>query len=239
MSAGWRCRETPLLGGLAILAGVLVAAAIWLPGDDQVVAHRARRAGNGGTVHTWVILAGACLIALVGAVDDARDLQSAAKLAGQVVTAVIAVESGALVTDVTLPLVGALQFPNTGGVLTVIGLVGMMNVVNFSDGVDGLAAGVCTIDGVAFAIIAFDLRVPRRGSLAALTAGAALGFLFHNFHPASVFMGEAGANLLGYLLGIAAVVGLVEDERHGRARGAAAGARRSPSWTPASSSPSV
>ena len=62
-----------------------------------------------------------------------------------------------MVTDMTLPFVGALQFPNEGGVLTVIGLVGLMNVVNFSDGVDGLAAGVCTIDGVAFAIIAFDL----------------------------------------------------------------------------------
>ena len=83
----------------------------------------------------------------------------------------------------------------------------MMNVVNFSDGVDGLAAGVCTIDGVAFAIIAFDLGVPGAAILAALTAGAALGFLFHNFHPASVFMGDAGANLLGYLLGAAAVVG--------------------------------
>ncbi len=119
----------------------------------------------------------------------------------------IAVESGAVVTDVTIPFFGALQFPNAGGVLTVIWLVGMMNVVNFSDGVDGLAAGVCTIDGIAFAIIAFDLGVGGAAILAALTAGAALGFLFHNFHPASVFMGDAGANLLGYLLGVVAVVG--------------------------------
>jgi UDP-GlcNAc:undecaprenyl-phosphate GlcNAc-1-phosphate transferase len=89
----------------------------------------------------------------------------------------------------------------------VIWLVGMMNVVNFSDGVDGLAAGVCTIDGIAFAIIAFNLGVNGAAILAALTAGAALGFLFHNFHPASVFMGDAGANLLGYLLGVVAVVG--------------------------------
>ena len=73
----------------------------------------------------------------------------------------IAVEGGAVVTDVTLPFVGTLQFPNEGGVLTVIWLVALMNVVNFSDGVDGLAAGVCTIDGIAFAIIAFGLRRPR------------------------------------------------------------------------------
>jgi len=82
-----------------------------------------------------------------------------------------------------------------------------MNVVNFSDGVDGLAAGVCTIDGIAFAVIAFDLQVSAAAVLAAITAGAALGFLFHNFHPAAVFMGDSGANLLGYLLGVVAVVG--------------------------------
>jgi UDP-GlcNAc:undecaprenyl-phosphate GlcNAc-1-phosphate transferase len=84
-----------------------------------------------------------------------------------------------------------------------------MNVVNFSDGVDGLAAGVCTIDGVAFAIIAFDLQggTSAAAVLAALTAGAALGFLVHNFYPASIFMGDTGSNLLGYLLGVAAVVG--------------------------------
>jgi UDP-GlcNAc:undecaprenyl-phosphate GlcNAc-1-phosphate transferase len=120
---------------------------------------------------------------------------------------VIAVEAGAVVTDITLPFVGGLQFPNAGGVLSVIWLVGMMNVVNFSDGVDGLAAGVCTIDGIAFAIIAFDLDVGGAAVLAAITAGAALGFLFHNFHPAAVFMGDAGSNLLGYLLGVVAVVG--------------------------------
>src|SRR6202020_1103635 len=84
------------------------------------------------------------------------------------------------------------------------------NVVNFADGVDGLAAGLCTIDGIAFAIIAFDLHIGGAGVLAALTAGAALGFLFHNFPPASSFMGDSGANLLGYLLGVVAVIGSVK-----------------------------
>ncbi|HEY3728069.1 MAG TPA: MraY family glycosyltransferase [Solirubrobacteraceae bacterium] len=204
---GLSYRETPLLGGLAILAGVLVAALIWLPAEIKLphTVHGPR--GAGGTVHTATILAGACLIALVGALDDARELRPQWKLAGQIAAAVIAVEGGAVVTDVTVPFLGALQFPNTGGVLTVIWLVGLMNVVNFSDGVDGLAAGVCTIDGIAFAVIAFDLDVNGAAVLAALTAGAALGFLFHNFHPASVFMGDSGANLLGYLLGVAAVAG--------------------------------
>ncbi len=204
---GLALKETPLLGGLAILAGVLVASAIWLPSQVNL-AHAAHgKAGPAGTVYMWGVIAGACVITLVGAIDDIRPLRPAVKLGGQIIAAVIAVEAGAVVTGITLPFVGGLQFPNAGGVLTVIWLVGMMNVVNFSDGVDGLAAGVCTIDGIAFAIIAFDLGVHGAAILAALTAGAALGFLFHNFHPASVFMGDAGANLLGYLLGVVAVVG--------------------------------
>ncbi len=199
-------RETPLLGGLAILAGILVAAAIWMP--HMIVLPRSARTGDVHTaVNTWGLMAGAVLITLVGAVDDYFDLPWWMKLIGQVGAAVIAVEAGAIVTDVTIPFLGALQFPNAGGALTVIWLVALMNIVNFTDGVDGLAAGLCTIDGLAFAVIAFDLNVGGAAILAALTAGAALGFLVHNFHPASIFMGDAGANLLGYMLGVAAVAG--------------------------------
>jgi UDP-GlcNAc:undecaprenyl-phosphate GlcNAc-1-phosphate transferase len=201
-------RTTPLLGGLAILAAVLVAGFFWLPPKIFLPHVLHGPPGPGGVVQVWAVIAGACLITLVGAIDDVRDLPPLAKLAGQVAAALFAVEGGAVVTSVTLPFVGhPLTFPNAGGVLTVIWLVGLMNVVNFSDGVDGLAAGLCTIDGVAFAIIAFDLGVNGAPILAAITAGGALGFLFHNFYPASVFMGDAGANLLGYLLGVTAVVG--------------------------------
>jgi len=203
-------RDTPALGGLAILAGVLVASAFWLPSTINLRHTVGTAPGSAGTVHTLAILGGACLITLVGAIDDAHPLRPQWKLLGQIAAALIAVEAGAVVTDVTIPFVGTLALPNTGGVLTVIWLVGLMNVVNFSDGVDGLAAGLCTIDGIAFAIIAFDLHIAGAGVLAALTAGAALGFLFHNFPPASVFMGDSGANLLGYLLGVVAVVGSVK-----------------------------
>ncbi|MBV9685194.1 MAG: undecaprenyl/decaprenyl-phosphate alpha-N-acetylglucosaminyl 1-phosphate transferase [Solirubrobacterales bacterium] len=203
-------RPTPAFGGLAILVGVLVAAAFWLPTTINLHHTAGTAPGSGGTVHTWTVIVGACLITLVGAIDDIRPLAPQWKLLGQVAAAVIAVEGGAVVTDVTFPFIGTLQLPNTGGVLTVIWLVGLMNVVNFSDGIDGLAAGLCTIDGIAFAIIAFDLHVSGAGVLAALTAGAALGFLFHNFYPASVFMGDSGANLLGYLLGVVAVIGSIK-----------------------------
>ena len=127
----------------------------------------------------------------------------------------IVVHYGVAVKAITLPFVGTLAFPNAGvtnagPVLTVLGLVVMMNVVNFSDGVDGLAAGVCTIIAGAMTVIAFDLGRQQPGVLAALTAGAALGFLLYNFPPASSFMGDCGANLLGLMMGVIAVEAAVK-----------------------------
>jgi UDP-GlcNAc:undecaprenyl-phosphate GlcNAc-1-phosphate transferase len=206
-------RATPKLGGLAILVGVLVAALLWLPPTIHLQhVPRTPPGSGGGQVHTWAVLAGAVLITLVGAIDDWRDLSPPVKLAGQILAAVIAVEGGVNLTDVTLPFIGSFQFPNEGGVLSVIWLVGLMNIVNFSDGLDGLAAGLCTIDGIAFTVIVFDIAGGSSSVavLAAVTAGASLGFLFFNFPPARVFMGDSGANLLGYLLGVIAVIGTLK-----------------------------
>jgi UDP-GlcNAc:undecaprenyl-phosphate GlcNAc-1-phosphate transferase len=94
-----------------------------------------------------------------------------------------------------------------GHVLTIVGFVAVMNVINFIDGVDGLAAGVCLISAVTLSIIAVSLDRPGAAVLAALTGGAALGFLRHGFPPASSFMGDTGSNLLGYLLAVVAVLG--------------------------------
>jgi len=199
-------RVTPLLGGVAILIAIVVATALFMP-HFITLPRSARAVGERATVNTWGLIVGAVLITLVGAIDDRLDLRWWLKLFGQVAAAVIAVKAGAIVTDVTIPFLGAHQFPHAGPVLTVFWLVAMMNVVNFTDGVDGLAAGLCTIDGIAFTVIAFNLGVAGAAILAAITAGAALGFLVHNFHPASIFMGDAGSNLLGYMLGVAAVVG--------------------------------
>lgn len=197
-------RATPLLGGLAIFAGVLVAMLAFLP------------AGYGKDAQLWHgVLMAAALIALVGALDDRFDLHPLAKLAGQIAAAVIVVHYGVAVKSITLPFVGSLAFPkagatNAGPALTVVGLVVMMNVVNLSDGVDGLAAGVCVIIAGTLAIIAFDLDRAAPGVLAALTAGAALGFLVHNFPPASSFMGDCGSNLLGLLMGVVTVEAAVK-----------------------------
>jgi len=184
-------RMTPLLGGVAIFAGVVVAALVWLPMNQS---YRA-------------ILAGATLITVVGAIDDVIDLHPALKLAGQVGATAIPVANGVRVSDFTLPFVHRVDLGELGAPLTIVGMVLIINVVNFSDGVDGLAAGVCAIAASSFAVIAFDLDKADAAVLAAIIAGAALGFLVHNFHPASVFMGDCGSNLLGYLLGAVIVEG--------------------------------
>jgi UDP-GlcNAc:undecaprenyl-phosphate GlcNAc-1-phosphate transferase len=203
-------RETPRLGGLAVFGAVAVVGEIWLRNALQ----RTEVLLPHGVHHThlvsfpWAgILAAGAVITLVGGLDDRFDFHPAVKLAGQILAAIVAVRGGVNVPYITLPFFGHLSFPQAGPTLTVIGLVAMMNVVNFSDGVDGLAAGVCAIVAAAFAIIAFNLLQNAGGVLAAITAGAALGFLFHNFPPASSFMGDAGSNLLGLLMGCVAVEG--------------------------------
>ena len=189
-------QDTPSLGGLAILAGALVAGFLFLPAGEQ----------------TRGILGGAAAIALIGAADDRlpEGLQPIVKLAGQFAAALIPVLSDVRVENVTLPFIGPLQFGDWSIPLTLVGLVAVMNVVNFTDGVDGLAAGVCTIAAGTFAVIALSLDRVDAGVLAALTAGAAVGFLWHNFHPASIFMGDSGSNLLGLLLGCVAIQGVLK-----------------------------
>jgi UDP-GlcNAc:undecaprenyl-phosphate/decaprenyl-phosphate GlcNAc-1-phosphate transferase len=201
---GLSSRATPLLGGLAIFAGVVVAMLVFLPG------------GYADSHELWRgVLIAAAVITAVGALDDRFELPPLVKLAGQIAAAVIVVHYGVAVKAVTLPFAGTLHFPkagptNAGPVLTVVGLVAMMNVVNLSDGIDGLAAGVCVIIAGTLAVIAFDLERAAPGVLAAITAGAALGFLVHNFPPASSFMGDCGANLLGLLMGVVTVEAAVK-----------------------------
>ena len=192
---GLHDRPIPRLGGLAILAGALLAGAVFLPAGPE----------------TRGILGGAAVAALIGAVDDAKELPAAPKLAAQALAAAIPVLSNVRVENVTIPFLGPLEFgPVLGGALTLLGIVAVMNVVNFTDGVDGLAAGVCAIAAVTFAAIALSLGRVDAGVLAGVTAGAALGFLPHNFHPASIFMGDSGSGLLGLLLACVAVQGVLK-----------------------------
>ena len=189
-------QPVPGLGGLAILVAVLAAALLFMPSGQE----------------TRGILLGAIGIVLIGASDDARPggLHPAVKLAGQFAAAAIPVFSEVRVENMTLPFIDPIDLGAWGYPLTLIGIVAVMNVVNFTDGADGLAAGVCTIAAGTFAVIALSFPRVDAAILAALTAGAALGFLWHNFHPASIFMGDAGSNLLGLLLACVAIQGVLK-----------------------------
>jgi UDP-GlcNAc:undecaprenyl-phosphate GlcNAc-1-phosphate transferase len=197
---------TPKLGGLGILVAAVVAGILWLPDDGESNA----------------IIYGAIAIAWLGFLDDVFELPAAPKLLGQIVAVVIPVSAGVTVENFTIPFFGRLT-PGTvdlfhlwgatiqlGDVATVLGLVAMINVINLIDGVDGLAAGVAVISALTLATIALSLERTAAGVLAALTAGAALGYLRWGFPPASTFMGDTGSNLLGYLLGTVAVQGALK-----------------------------
>jgi UDP-GlcNAc:undecaprenyl-phosphate GlcNAc-1-phosphate transferase len=206
---GLNDKPTPSLGGLAILAGVLVAGLLFLPLFGDVAIDKQTRG----------IIMGALAVALVGTADDIWELPAGVKLLGQAASALIPVLAGVRVDTFTLPFLGHVDLGNASGPVTLIGIVAVMNVVNFTDGVDGLAAGVCTIAAATLAVIALSLDKACLGSaatctgagvLAAITAGASFGFLYHNFHPASIFMGDAGSNLLGLLLACVAIQGTIK-----------------------------
>jgi UDP-GlcNAc:undecaprenyl-phosphate GlcNAc-1-phosphate transferase len=191
---GLHTKPMPRLSGLAILVAVEAAGWIWLPGEGE----------------SRSILLGAVAIAAVGVVDDVRGLAAFPKLVGQIAAASIPVAAGVRVDNLTLPFVGGFELGWLAYPLTVLGIVAVVNVINFLDGVDGLAAGVCTIAAITLAAIALSLDRNAAGVLAAITAGAALGFLRHGFPPASSFMGDTGSNLLGYLLATASVQGALK-----------------------------
>ena len=187
--------STPRLGGLAILVTVVAAGLVFLPHDHQ----------------TRGILIGAAVIAFVGATDDILELKADFKLAGQILAAVIPTASGVRVEVMTIPFLGHIGLSTVPSyVVTVVGLVALMNVINFIDGVDGLAAGVCTIAAGTFAAIALSLDRDTAGVLSMITAGACIGYLRHGFAPASIFLGDSGSNLLGYLLGTIVVQGALK-----------------------------
>ena len=167
----------PRLGGLALFFGIFVPALAFLPLGRE----------------TKGLLLGAAVATLVGAIDDFRGLVWWEKLGGQIAAAAIPTGFGIWVHRFTFPIVGVHALPEWVGVpLTILWIVAIMNMVNFLDGLDGLAAGVCAISGFTFCLIALSLGRPEPAILAAIVFGACLGFLRHNFYPARIFMGDSG-----------------------------------------------
>jgi UDP-GlcNAc:undecaprenyl-phosphate/decaprenyl-phosphate GlcNAc-1-phosphate transferase len=188
-------RPVPRLGGIALLLGIFVPALAFLPLDGP---YRG-------------ILLGAAVATTVGAIDDFRGLPWWGKLTGQLSAGAIAIGFGVNVDRFTFPGFGSQELPDWfSGPATLVWIVAIMNMVNFLDGLDGLAAGICAIAGSTFAVIGLSLGAPEAALLAAIVAGACFGFLHHNFYPARIFMGDSGALLLGFLLATLAVEGLVK-----------------------------
>ncbi len=188
-------RPIPRLGGLALFLGVIVPALAFLKFTSE----------------TRGILLGIAVATTVGAIDDFRGLRPWEKLGGQVAAAVIPVAFGIWIDHFTFPFIGVHGLsPWVGKPLTVVWIVAIMNMVNFLDGLDGLAAGVCAIAGGTFSVIALSLVKPNAAILSAVVLGACLGFLRHNFYPARIFMGDSGAMLLGFVLATVAVQGLLK-----------------------------
>jgi UDP-GlcNAc:undecaprenyl-phosphate GlcNAc-1-phosphate transferase len=188
-------RPIPRLGGLAIFLGIVVPALAFLDLSGEMRG----------------ILLGAATACVVGAVDDFRGLSPAPKLAGQLLAAAIPTAFGVWIDHFTFPFLGAVDLPALVGVpLTILWIVAVMNMVNFLDGMDGLASGVCAISGVTFAVISLSLGKPDAAILSAIVAGACLGFLRHNFFPARIFMGDSGALVLGFTLASVSVAGLLK-----------------------------
>ena len=214
-------RSVPRLGGLAMLGGFAVA--FWAASQTVWI-----RSIFFDTPQTWAVLGGALFIVALGAIDDVVDLNSWVKLAGQVVAAGIVAVWGPRVTFV--PLGGipvTAEWLQIG--LTMFLIVLTVNAINFVDGLDGLAAGVAAIGGLAFFLTAYwvhrNALLPNYTDLAtllmALLVGMCLGFLPHNAHPARIFMGDSGSMLLGLVMATGAVVatGQVASGLYDRAEG--------------------
>lgn len=186
-------RPIPRLGGLAIFVGVVGALLLWFGFDPRLYG---------------VLLGGAAFFAL-GLSDDIYSLTPPVKLFGQLTAASIPILFGITITNLTNPFGGTLLLaPGWDIVLTLIWILLIVNTVNFLDGLDGLAAGVSAIAAIVlmglslFAIV----NQPDTAMWAAMVAGGAAGFLVYNWHPAKIFMGDAGSHFLGFMLASLAII---------------------------------
>ncbi|MSO44150.1 MAG: undecaprenyl/decaprenyl-phosphate alpha-N-acetylglucosaminyl 1-phosphate transferase [Thermoleophilia bacterium] len=188
-------RPIPRLGGIAIVLGFLLPALWFLPVDS---------AARG-------LIAGGVLVAVLGVVDDILGLQPGVKFLGQIACAAVPVVAGLTIDHLTLPLMGAFDLGVAQYAVTIVWFVAIVNIINFTDGMDGLAAGVVGIGATTFAIIAASLGRADSAILAAALAGACVAFLRVNFNPARTFMGDGGSMFLGFMLAGIAISGVMKS----------------------------
>ncbi|MGI2327472.1 glycosyltransferase family 4 protein [Planococcus sp. YIM B11945] len=196
-------RIMPRLGGLAIFGSFLIGYFILRP--EQSVSNAVTEAFI--PIETAIII-GAFIIIITGVLDDMMEISAKAKLLGQLLAAGIVVIGGGLeISFINLPFGGEIDFGYFSIPLTILWIVGITNAVNLIDGLDGLAAGVSTIALITLSVMAYIMGDVFVMSLAAILAASSIGFLYYNFHPAKIFMGDTGALFLGYMISVLALMG--------------------------------
>ena len=199
--------DIPLCGGVGIYIGFFVTyliisiiigkSGIWYSFKEQIA-----------------IFLGATLILLIGLIDDYykskhKEFPIYPRFIIQILAAIIIYSSGIVFIGFDNPFGGGyVTLPEWAQfLLTVTWIFGVTTVINWSDGMDGLAGGISIISSVTFFIAAIILGQSESALTSIILAGAVLGFFLHNKYPAKVFMGDSGANLIGYLLAIIAIDG--------------------------------
>jgi UDP-GlcNAc:undecaprenyl-phosphate GlcNAc-1-phosphate transferase len=213
-------RPTPTAGGAAMFLGLLVAMVV----ASQL--HTLSPLFRGSSDPIGLVLA-ASVIFTVGMVDDLREMSPPAKLSGQILAGTVLYLFGINMLFFRVPFAGTTLVLSADlvPVLTVLWVVGMANAVNLVDGLDGLAAGIVAIAALAFFFYSHQLihtgTIVQESSgplFSVIVIGLCVGFLPHNFHPARIFMGDAGAMLLGLLMAAStmSVVGQTNNDFNGR-----------------------
>jgi UDP-GlcNAc:undecaprenyl-phosphate GlcNAc-1-phosphate transferase len=200
--------STPTLGGAAMFLGLLVAMLVGsrLEQFDEMF--------TGSSEPLGILLAAGVMFA-VGAIDDVREVSPPAKIAGQVLSGSLLSLFGVTMLYFRVPFASyeyIVLSPDLASLLTVVGVVILANAMNLIDGLDGLAAGIAAIAGLAMFLYAdrlFKAGLLEGSNIGPLVAiivvGMAVGFLPHNFNPARIFMGDAGAMLLGLMLAVTTI----------------------------------
>lgn len=193
----------PRMGGVAIFGGLVAALIILLLGDWAFDWPNPFVYQSDLSVNYIGMALGVVFMFGVGVADDIIDLSPKVKLLGQVIAACIVTGSGVLLSSIHNPFgEGYIEFGWVAYPITVFYLVAFANIINLIDGLDGLAAGITAIS--AMTIFVFSVLTARIDAafMSIALFGVCVGFLRYNFHPASIFMGDSGALLLGFLLGI-------------------------------------
>ncbi|MBM4760895.1 MraY family glycosyltransferase [Bacillus sp. B15-48] len=185
----------PRLGGLAIFAGVVA-------GYFASGLHNERITG---------ITIGALIIIIVGVLDDLYELSAKVKLLGQLAAAGVVVSTGLTIGFISIPFIGKFDLGIWAIPVTILWIVGITNAINLIDGLDGLAAGISAIGIATIAFMAFAAGKVLILPLAVILLASILGFLFYNFYPAKIFMGDTGALFLGYSIAILSLLGLYKS----------------------------